>query len=173
MPLAPWAGQRLRLKFIADCGPQDNATTDHGFWGDVKMVRTGQTEDQLTAPTASMTWVNDQPFTSAFYFRNIRSATVDLTVRVEGPEPVTIQRITAHAHPDALCRTFAHGLVLANPAPTSYTFDLAKLSPGRHYRRIQATPAQDLQTNDGAAVSASLTLGPLEGLFLRRDSADK
>ncbi len=168
VPLAQFAGQRLRLKFVADCGPRDHAVTDHGYWGDVKLAPVGATEDQLTPPQERMTWANEQPFTSTFYFRNIRSKTVDLTFRIEGREPVTIEKITAHAQPDAMARVFERGLVLANPAPAPFTFDLAKLAPGRSHRRLQATPQQDTQANNGAPVSASITLAPLEGLFLLR-----
>ncbi|MBM3860649.1 MAG: hypothetical protein FJ395_13490 [Verrucomicrobia bacterium] len=171
--LAKWAGQRIRLKFVADCGPKDNTVTDQGFWGDVKIARAGVAEDALTKPKSHMTWVNDRFFTSAFYFRDVRSQHLDLTFRIEGNEPVTIQRITAHAHPDAMYRIFENGLVLANPSHAPYTFDLAKLSPGRTYRRMQATPLQDTAANNGENVGAQLTLGPLEGLFLKRDRGAK
>jgi hypothetical protein len=103
----------------------------------------------------------------------MRSKSIDLTFRIEGDEPVTIQRVTAHAHPDAMCRVFENGLVLANPSPAPYTFDLAKLSPGRNYRRIQATPTQDKKANNGEPVGSNLTLGPLEGLFLLRTDTAK
>lgn len=168
VPLAKWAGRRIRLKFVADCGPHDNATTDHGFWGDVKIVAAGVPDDRLTAPKSHMTWLNGRSMTSAFYFRDIRSPTVALTLRIEGPEPVTVERITAHAHPDAMCRVFENGLVVANPSRSSYTFNLDELSPGRRYRRLQGTPSQDTRANNGEAVGGRLTLGPLEGLFLHR-----
>jgi len=170
--LADWTGQRIRLKFIADCGPQDNATTDHGYWGDVKIMQAGATEDQVTAPKFHMTWVNEQPFAAAFYFRNVRGSTVNLTFRIEGLEPVSIERLSVHSHPDAMYRVFENGLVVANPSAAPYTFDLASVSPGRKYRRIQATPAQDVQANSGEPVGNRLTLGPLEGLFLQRDGGD-
>jgi hypothetical protein len=51
-----------------------------------------------------------------FYFRNIRSDTVRLTIRIEGPEPVTLERFEVYAAPDAMARVFEHGLVLANPS---------------------------------------------------------
>jgi len=163
-----WANQRIRLKFVADCGPMNNATTDHGFWGDVKIVRANIREEMLTPPKAYMTWLNDRFFASTFYFRKLRSKTVDLTFHIEGSEPVTIQKITAHSHPDAMYRIFENGIVLANPGHSSYAFDLAKLSPGRSYRRLQATAGQDTQANNGENIGATVTLGPLEGLFLLR-----
>lgn len=167
--LAPWAGQRVRIKFVADCGPKDNATTDQGYWGDVKIVLAGVPDTELTPTKTSMTWVSSSPFQSSFYFRDIRSKKVDLTFRIEGSEAVTLRTLTAHAHPDAQYRLFENGLVLANPGHEPYTFNLASLAPGRAFRRIQGTPKQDLTANSGKPVGASVTLGPLEGLFLVTD----
>jgi hypothetical protein len=169
VPLAKWSGRRVRMKFVADCGPANNATTDQGYWGDVKVVRAGVPEADLTPPRSLMTWVNGKPFTSSFFFRDIRSRRVDLTFRIEGSEPVTLRGLTAHAAPDAQCRLFEHGIVLANPGPAPVTFDLAALAPGRVFRRLCATPGQDLQANNGQPVGASATLRPLEGLFLRQE----
>ncbi len=36
--LAPYAGQRIRLNLIADCGPQDDTTADHALWGEPRIV---------------------------------------------------------------------------------------------------------------------------------------
>jgi hypothetical protein len=164
--LAKWAGKRVRVKFVADCGPSDNATTDQGYWGDVKLVRAGVPDAELTPPRSLMTWVNGKPFDASFYFRDVRSKRVELTFRVEGSEPVTLRSLSAHAAPDARGRLFEHGLVLANPGQSSCTFDLLKLAPGRTFRRLRATPGQDQRANSGERAGASLTLGPLEGLFL-------
>jgi len=38
--LARFAGQRIRLKLIADCGPKDNTTADHTLWGEPRVVLT-------------------------------------------------------------------------------------------------------------------------------------
>lgn len=166
VPLSKWGGRRVRIKFVADCGPRDNTTADQGFWGDVKIVRAGTKESELTPASSQMTWVNVRPFEAAFYFRDLRSPRVDLTFRVEGGEPVTLQAVSSHASPDARVRLFEHGVVLANPGHTPFFFDLAAFAPGRSFRRLCATPQQDLQANDGSPVGASVTLGPLEGLFL-------
>ena len=48
----------------------------------------------------------------------------------------------------------------------NYTFNLDKLLPGQKFRRLQATPLQDQEANDGSVVADKLTLGPKEGLFL-------
>ena len=164
--LAQWAGRRIRLKFVADCGPANNATTDQGYWGDVKLARVGVPESEVTPPSSLMTWVNGKPFPASFFFRDIRSAKVDLTFRVEGSEPVTLRALTAHAAPDAQARLFEHGLVLANPSHAPVIFDVAALAPGRSFRRITATPKQDTAANNGQPAGDRVTLGPLEGLFL-------
>jgi hypothetical protein len=33
--LSAFAGQRVRIKLIADPGPKDDTTADHALWGDV------------------------------------------------------------------------------------------------------------------------------------------
>lgn len=168
IPLGKFAGKRVRLKFVADCGPNDNATTDQGHWGDVKIIRASVPESEITPSSTFMTWVNDRSFTSAFYFRGLRSKSVDLAISVEGPEPVTIATLSAHAQPDAMCRVFERGLVIANPSRSPYTFDLDAISPGRSYRRLQAVPTQDTKTNNGQPVGARVTLGERDALFLVR-----
>jgi hypothetical protein len=166
--LAAFSGRRVLLKFVADCGPQDNATTDHAYWGDVKIVKAGMAENRITPERRYMTWVNDRVFRSSFYYRHVQSDQVNLTFDIEGPEDVTIRRITAHAHPDAIYRVFEHGLVLANPSRRPYTFDLDQLLPGRQYRRIQATPRQDTENNNGRLVGSTVTLEERDALFLVR-----
>ncbi len=168
IPLRRFAGKRVRLKFVADCGPRDNATTDQGYWADVKIVRAGLAESEVTPSSTHMTWLNDRPFTSAFYFRELRSKSVDLSVSVEGAEPMTVIALSAHAHPDAMCRVFQQGLVIANPAHEPYTFDLGEVSPGRRYRRIRAVLTQDAEANNGQPVAGRITLGERDALFLVR-----
>jgi len=166
VPLAQYAGKRVRLKFVADCGPADNAVTDHGRWGDIKIIRAGAPQAQ-TAPKSHMTWVNNRPFPAAFYFRDIRSASIDLNFKIEGHEQVVIHQLTAHAQPDAIYRLFENGLVLANPSTKPYVFDLQTIAPGRKFSRIHGSPTQDPGTNNGQPIGASVTLAPLDALFLR------
>ena len=166
--LKPFAGKRVRLKFVADCGPRDNATTDHAHWGAVGIVEAGTKEEDITKAVQYMTWVNDRFFHSGFYFRHIRSKTVDVSLTIEGSQAVVLGGLAAHAHPDAIYRVFEGGIVLANPSLRPYTFDLSKLSSGRSYRRIMATPTQDRKTNDGSPVGATVTLGERDALFLVR-----
>ncbi|MBN2450860.1 MAG: hypothetical protein JXR77_10755 [Lentisphaeria bacterium] len=170
--LGPYGGRRLRLKFVADAGPRDDSTTDHAHWGAVRIVPSGVDESRVTQAAGSMTWVNDQPFTSSFYYRHIRSDRVDLTFTIESPEPVLLHSIRAYAHPDTLYRAFANGLVLANPSRHPASFDLRAIRPGVRYRRLQATEHQDGQTNNGQRVGDTVTLGERDGLFLLREQDD-
>ena len=165
-PLTKYAGTRVRLKFVADCGPHDNATADHGLWGDVKIAIAGQPDSADTPAKSYMTWMNERSFPSEFYFRGIKSAKVDLTFHIEGAEPVTLEKIAVYAHPDAMYRIFEKGLVLANPSFSSYTFDLATIAPGRKYRRIKATSSQDTTANNGQSVGRTVTLEERDALFL-------
>ena len=166
--LAEYGGKRIRLKFVADAGPNDDSTTDHAHWGDVRIVAAGAEESELTRAVATMTWVNDKPFTSGFYFRHVRTDKVDLSFTIESSEPVVIESITAHAHPDAMVRVFQKGLVLANPGRRPYTFDLKAITPGRTYCRLQATKHQDSAANNGEPVGDTVTLGDRDALFLVR-----
>ncbi len=115
-----------------------------------------------------MTWVNDKDFDSGFYFSKIESDSIDLEFVIEGSEPLSISRIQAYAHPDAIYREFEHGLVMANPSPRPYVFDLGKLFPGQAFRRLRGSRTQDPVANDGSPVGDKLELGPKEGLFLVR-----
>ncbi len=74
--------------------------------------------------------------------------------------------VEAYAHPDTITRLYEHGLVLANPSPRPFVFDLSTLYPGRTFRRLQGTELQDTKTNDGSRVGAKVTLPPKDALFL-------
>jgi len=168
--LAKWAGKTVRLKFIADCGPKDNATTDQAKWGDVRIL-SGHI-GALTPYRSFMTWVGTEDFESGFYYTHVASGSVDLEFRIEGTEPVWISRITAHAAADVMYREFANGVVLANPAPHPYTFDVAKRFPGQTFRRLRGSLRQDTEVNDGKRIGATVTLGPKDALFLVREKTD-
>ena len=69
--------------------------------------------------------------------------------------------------PDIMIRSFENGVVLLNGSSMSpHVFDLAKLFPGDVHRRIHGR--QDPNHNSGKKVGASLTLGPRDGIMLRR-----
>jgi hypothetical protein len=163
--LADWGGKNVTLRFVSDCGPKDNAVADHSYWAEVLLTGPGGRKDS-TPPARYMSWAGSNDFVSGFYFHDLRSDTVDLEIEVEGDTPATLAQVTAHAYPDAIYRTFEHGVVLANAAPRPFTFDLEKLFPGRTLKRLQASSKQDTRTNDGASVRGPVTLGPKDALFL-------
>ena len=108
-------------------------------------------------------------FESAFYFRDLTNANVNLTLEFEGTNAVTIHSIAAYGGPDAMYRVFEHGLVLANPSfSQTVTFDLQAITPGRTYRRLQGSEHQDPVVNNGTAVGSQIDIGPRDGLFLIR-----
>ncbi len=117
-------------------------------------------------PVRFMTWCNQRDFSSGFYFSQVRSQKVDLEFTIEGTDPLWISALSVHAHPDAMYREFEHGLVLANPSPRPYTFELDKLFPGKRFRRFGATAKQDTLTNNGKPVPNTLVIGPKDALFL-------
>ncbi len=163
--LTPWAGQEVTLRFITDCGPADNPGSDHAFWGDIFLATDGRRPQRPgETPGTLMTWVNDRPFTSRFYFRDIGPGPVDLLLEVEGDGPVHLDALSAHAATDAMVREFEHGVVLANPARQPYTFALESLFPGVPFRRLRG--AQDRVVNNGARVGTTVTLPPRDALFL-------
>jgi hypothetical protein len=63
-------------------------------------------------------------------------------------------------------REFERGLVVANPSPRPYAFNLEKLFPGKTFRRLKGSSLQDRAANNGAAVRGVLELGPKDALFL-------
>ena len=68
---------------------------------------------------------------------------------------------------DVMVRRFENGVVLLNGSSvTPHVFDLSELFPGEVYRRISGR--QDPNHNSGAVVDAPLTLGPRDGIMLRR-----
>jgi hypothetical protein len=136
-------------------------------------VATGLQGQQVNENNRFMTWINGSDFDSGFYFSDIGSNQVDLEFVVEGSEPIWISRIQAYFHPDVMYREFEHGLVVANPSPRPYVFDLDKLFLGHTFKRIQGSITQDTVANDGLAVEGKLSLGPKEGLFLIRDCSVK
>jgi len=121
-------------------------------------------------PTRVMTWANPRWFEAQFYFRNLGPAAVDLTLHFEGGEPVYLADLTAHAAADTIIRDYERGAVLANPSLQPYTFDLAKLFPHIKLRRLQGSPEQDSQTNNGLPLGATVTVGPRDALFLVKDT---
>lgn len=116
----------------------------------------------------SPAWINENAFDYQFYFPNVQDAKPEVEFVFEGPGPIWISSVAAWAHPDAMYREFEHGLVVANPSPRPYIFELAKLFPGTTFRRFKGSSSQDPVANNGAVVSGALELGPKDALFLKK-----
>lgn len=119
-----------------------------------------------------MAYFDEAESTAGFYFENVRAKSLDIEVELEGGKPLWIEAAVGYSHPDVIYREFEKGLVLANPSPRPYTFDLSRLFPGAQFRRLKGTKQQDPVTNDGSPVGDSITLPPKDGLFLVRGVAD-
>ena len=116
-----------------------------------------------------MAWAGKKPFNAVFYFRDVLKSKPVLHFVAESSVALEISDVTVHAAPDALARKFENGVVLCNPAHSEFTFDLAKLFPGMKLRRLQATSKQDVKTNNGKSAGKTVTLGPLDALFLLKE----
>jgi hypothetical protein len=171
--LQDYVGRKIILRFVTDCGPADNTTTDHTFWGDVTVLGKGDRPEALTPPVRFNTWVTHDTFTAGFYLRDVRSSTVDLELLMESSGPLWLDKMTVHAAPDAMLREFENGLVLVNPSLRPFAFDLKKLIPANRYRRLEGSSNQDTETNNGAEAGEAVTLAPLDGLFLLRETGSK
>lgn len=118
-------------------------------------------------------FVTPEPREQVFHFNNVPVGTpVALTISVEGEEPIQVASVEAFSAPGNIAREYEHGLVLTNIAPRPYTFDLGKLFPGKNFRRLQATPTQDTEVNNGQPVGATVDLQPIDGLFLVKVTED-
>ena len=165
--LCQWQNQQVTLRFITDCGPENDPTADHAFWGDVRVLSSDELSLRpLSIPGAIMTWAGEQAFEAVFYFRDVGPRVFDLTFDVEGAEPVCIQELRLYNAPDTMVRAFTNGLVLANPSNRHYTFDLARLCPDAALRRVPGTAHQDPVTNNGKTVAGEINVPPMDALFL-------
>ena len=170
--ISRYAGQEVTFRFASDCGPDDNTTADHSYWGDV-MALPGTPGDPLPetrpfTPERIMTWSNQEWSDCSFYFRDRGPGLVDLEFEFEGSEDAYFQGLTVHNAADAICREFDNGVVLANPSMRGFEFDLATLFPGGSFRRLKGMETQAPEVNDGTEVGDTVTLPARDGLFLVR-----
>jgi hypothetical protein len=116
-----------------------------------------------------MSWMNEEPFESVFYFPGMEQGSANLKVEVEGNETIWIRNIRAYASPDTRVREFKNGVVLANPAPHPAVFNLAEIFPDRDFIRLTGSSRQDPGTNDGSEVGSEVELSARDALFLIKD----
>ncbi|QDV64754.1 hypothetical protein [Crateriforma conspicua] len=173
VPLDDFAGNRIRLRFLADCGINDNSTTDHASWANVRIQQSDMDSLPSQAAKKANTWVGAQPFTAGCYASAIGSPKVDIEFRIEGGQAVYLHQISVHAHPDALSRRFENGMIIANPSPRPMKFELPSDLVGS-LRHIKGSAKQDPKTNNGRRTGSAIQLGPLDAVFLERvDTASR
>lgn len=165
----PVAGPDLILSFRVKAAPMRDMPPGTARRVTVRPIRPKGVATPPEATGDLWTWADGEAFDARFHFRGMTGESVDFRVTVEDSGPLVLSGITAHAAADAMAREFEHGLVLANPSLQPFTFDLARLYPGRRFRRLQGSASQDASVNNGQSVDGGVTLAPRDGLFLVRD----
>jgi len=94
----------------------------------------------------------------------VRSKRLELSIRIEGGEPVTLHALTVHAAPDTLARLYENGMVL-QPASHPFSFDLSPPGTWPTFQTHSSHSSAGRRANTGAPVGASVDLGPKDGLF--------
>jgi hypothetical protein len=149
---------------VADPGGLRYTIPAHGPDLTVRITARAASGTPMWSLGPSYSWLGPKTFPYTYYLSDVSEDHVTLEFKAESK--VVPESIEAYAHPDTMYRLFEHGIVLANPSPRPYTFDLSAIAPGRHFRHLQASPHQDTKVNDGSAAGDSVTLGPKDGLFL-------
>ena len=162
----PLSGPDLVLSFRVKADPMRELTSDVARRVSVKLETPSVAPE---APKELWTWAGGEWFDARFYFRSLTGQSADFTISAEDSGAFYLSDIQAFAHPDALAREFENGLVLANPGLAPYTFPLDKLYPGKPFRRLKGSPAQDPETNNGQTAGAEVEIEPRDGLFLVRE----
>jgi hypothetical protein len=118
------------------------------------------------AASRSVSWLGSEWFAAWYYFPVPAAGFHDLEFVVEGDAAVYLSEMSAYDHPAATYRLYERGIVLANPCPRPFTFDLRKIAPDASFRRLQGSSRQDPETNHGEQVGDAVTLPPKDALFL-------
>ena len=173
MDLSHWAGKEITLRFVA--GPGASYKNGNPVWGPAWIAPKGQTPyirpDELAAHQL-LTYANAKAFPASFYFRDLGSSNFNITLNIEGDEPVYLSNFRVYNADDVMAGEYEHGVILANPSTATVPFDLSSLSPESTFDRITGTAHQDPTTNNGGAVGAMVMVPPRDGLFLIKDGGD-
>lgn len=164
----PLSGEDLVLSFRVKADPMVGMPPGTARRVTIQPVRKDRQSVSRTTPTELWTWADGDWFETRFYYRGLSGGTVDVAITAEGPGTLYLADVKAYAHPDTVTREFDNGLILASPSMQPCTFDLERLYPGRHFRRLQGSTAQDARVNNGQSVGQTVTLQPRDGLFLVR-----
>jgi hypothetical protein len=156
----------LLVKFDSDAKVRSGCPKD--FPRKIEVVCAAESGPMPKSDVVNLTsYIMPDPFTLYFDYRPVPTdKSVQFLLKIEGTEPVTIRDLAVYDGTGAMAREFENGLVLVNASFQDYRFDLARLFPGKTWRRFRGT--QDPLTNNGEPVGDSVTLGKLDALFLVR-----
>lgn len=93
---------------------------------------------------------------------------VDIEIEIEGADPVYLKNLTVHEAPEIVYREFENGLVLANLSEFGYSFDMAKIFPGKEFQRLEGSDEQDPVVNNGNIVKERIIIPAKDALFLKK-----
>jgi hypothetical protein len=108
----------------------------------------------------------DGSFTNTWSYNDLPAGPIDLDWEFEGDEPVWIEQIQAWTGIDVGYREFENALVVVNPSKQPCTLEMAKLFPGKKFRRIRGRAGQCPDANTGQPVGDTLDLDIHDALFL-------
>ncbi|MEX0320529.1 MAG: DNRLRE domain-containing protein [Puniceicoccaceae bacterium] len=168
--LSEWSGRTVTLRFEASAGKGYNGA--NAIWGPTWIVSNGQqpySRPDNVAAHQLLTHANSKVFPASFWFRDMGKGTFNITLNIEGSEPVYISNFRVYNADDVMAGEYANGAIFANPSTRAYTFDLDSLFPGSRFRRLQGTANQDTAVNDGSAVGSRVTIPAQDGLFLTKE----
>lgn len=111
-------------------------------------------------------YANGNKFNSVFYFYNVQQKSFELKIKIEGGAPFLIHSIEAYSHPDVVAREFEHGVIVTNPSPNPYQFNLVEIFGDDHFQRLKGSTNQDPVTNDGSDSGSIVELNGRDALFL-------
>ena len=102
-----------------------------------------------------------------FYFPDAPPSP-ELQLAVEGSEPFWISSITAHAYPHVSYREYERGVVVVNPSPRPFSFQLAELLPGKSYIYLHGYSEQEPVAGNSSVVGPTLELPARHNVVLIR-----
>jgi hypothetical protein len=169
--LSKWGGRTVTLRFEASAGK--NYNNGNPVWGPVWIEQIGEEPYTRSGDVAAhqlLTYGNSNVFPSSFWFRDMGKGTFNITLNIEGGQPVYISNFRVYNADDVMAGEYSNGVILVNPSTSVYQFDLSSLFSGSSFRRLTATANQDTAINDGSTVGSMITLDAQDGLFLIKDN---
>ncbi|UEG50779.1 hypothetical protein LK994_04735 [Ferruginibacter lapsinanis] len=129
------------------------------------------------------TYYSNKGYTAKeFYWRGLDSSSNNCTIsfNFKGTDPIRFRSLSVHEVPDAMARSFEHGVVLVNPGMEEMAFDLHRLfGTNNTYKRLSSPTVtvspqwqqqyqQTLELNSGATIAtpSHVVVPELNALFL-------